>query len=97
MPFPITIFDTSVDADRFETLEVTTTAQTTANPISGARALIVSNVDIYIDIGTDPDATTSYGLVPAGHPIMFGIHNPHQDKISIRTLSGTGVVTIYHV
>lgn len=97
MPFPISIFDTSVDADRFETLEVTTTAQTSVNPISGARVLVVSNVDVYIDVGLEPDSTTSFGLVPAGYPIMFGVHHPHEDKISVRTLVGTGVVTIYHI
>jgi hypothetical protein len=97
MPFPITIFNTSVDADRFETLDVTTTPVTSQNPISGARVLIVSNVDIYIDIGLEPDVSTSYGLVPAGTPIMYGVHNPHQDKVSIRAVSGTGVVTLYHI
>lgn len=98
MPFPITVMDTSVDADRFETLTVNTTAQTTAQAITGARVLIVANVDIYVDIGTDPNVDTSYSLVPAGYPIMFGVHNPYVDKVSVKTVSaGTGVVTFYHI
>lgn len=97
MPFPITIFNTSIDADRFETLEVDATAKTTVQGITGARVVIVSTVDVYVDVGLTPDATTSYALVPARCPLMFGVHNPYDDKVSVRTVSGSGIVTVYHV
>lgn len=97
MPFPITVMDTSIDSDRFETLDVTTTKQTSAQAITGARVIIVSTVDVYVDIGTDPDCDTSRALVPARTEMMFGIHKPYEDRVSVKSVTDNGVVTIYHV
>ncbi len=96
MAFDKTLFDTSVDADTFETLQTSTTP-VVSREITTSRVLIVAvGADIFVDVGADPDVEASPAVVPAGYPIMFGIHNPGVDKVSIKTVSGAGWVTLYY-
>ena len=97
MPFDKFVHSTTVDADRFETLETSATP-VTSQIIGTSRVLVVAvGADIFIDIGTSPDVATSPAVVPAGQPILFGIHNPGEDTASIRSVSGTGWVTLYQI
>jgi hypothetical protein len=97
MPFDKTLFNTSVDSDKFETLQ-TSSSPVQSAPLETSRVLIVAlGADIFVDIGEQPDVDASPSAVPAGHPIMFGVHNPGVDSVSIKSVSGAGWVTLYHV
>lgn len=97
MAFDRTIYNTSVDSDNFETLTTSTTA-VVSQPLGTSRVLVVAvGADVFIDIGGEPDADASPAVVPAGYPIMFGVHNPGVDRVSVKTVSGTGHVTLYHL
>jgi hypothetical protein len=97
MAFDKTLHNTSVDSDLFETMATSTTPAESAT-LQTSRVMIVAvGADVFVDIGSEPDVETSPAAVPAGHPVMFGVHNPGVDKVSIKTVSGTGWATLYYV
>lgn len=98
MPYSRTLFDTTVDPDSFETLEVSATPVTTTNPIPGCMVLVVAvGTDIFVDVGINADVEQSKSVVPAGYPIMFGI-TEYGASVSIKAVgNGTGWVTLYYL
>lgn len=99
MQLPI-LATTTVDLDgnKTQTFEVSKTA-TTSSAILAGTVLVVSNVDVFVDIGPTPDCTTRYGLVPAGPAgVCFWPSNPDADYVSVRTVSAEkGWVSLYAV
>ena len=93
--------NTSVDLDagKYETIKVTKTAVTSGVIASAGSVLVVANVDVFIDVGSAPDCTKQFGLVPAGPSgVLVWLTNPGEDFVSVRTVSDTeGYVTLYVV
>lgn len=93
------IFNTPVSmADgQFETLEVGS-GVVVSKLVNGASVLIVSTVDIFVDVGEDPDCTTDRAVVTAGTPVLVALQTRELEKVALKAIgSATGFVTLYHL
>jgi len=71
------------------------TSQATANAVGSTSAIvrIAVNQDTYIDIGSDPEATTSSMLITAGG-VEYVAVVPSTSKIAVLQVSTSGVASI---
>jgi hypothetical protein len=99
MKLPV-LNNTTVDLDegKYETLQTSTTAQTSGAVNAGTVLIVASGADVLVDVGPTPDCTAQFAVVPVGPTgVQVWLTNPGVDKVSVRTVSGTGYVTLYAV
>jgi hypothetical protein len=85
--------DTVVNLANSETVSVGA-ADVVSSELPGKGVLVVTTVNTWVSIGSNPNTATSKGLVPAGSTMLFSAEQG--DKVAVKAVgSDTGSATLY--
>ena len=86
----LSLYDVDGNA-KFQTLS-TSTASSQSSAIDSDRIVLLANEAHYVAFGTNPTATDTSFIVPAGFPLQMTFTKGH--KVAARTHNGSGHLTI---